>query len=89
MQDVLPDGALAHGGDEVLGDLEVDVGLEQRATHLAHGVVDVLLGQPPLAPQPGKRFVEAIGQRFKHIDPCYLQVTGSLRDARIHGTLLV
>ena len=67
MQDVLPDGALAHGGDEVLGDLEVDVGLEQRAAHLAHGLVDVLLGQPPLAPEPGERFVQAVGQCFEHV----------------------
>ena len=59
VQDILSDGALAHGGDEVLGDLEIDVGLEQRAAHLAHGVVDVLLGQPPLAPEPGKRFIVA------------------------------
>ena len=66
VEDVLAHGALAHGGDEVLGDLEVDVGFEQRAAHLAHGVVDVLLGQPPLAPEPGKGFVEAVGQGFKH-----------------------
>ena len=71
VQDVLPDGALAHGGDEVLDDLEVDVGFEQRAAHLAHRVVDVLLGQAALAGEAGEGFVEAIGQGFKHGDPCY------------------
>ncbi len=44
-QHILPDGALAHGGDEVLDDLEVDVGFEQRATDFAHRFIDILLGQ--------------------------------------------
>ena len=35
---------LADGGDELADDLEVDVGFEQRDTHLAHRVVEVLFG---------------------------------------------
>ena len=46
LQHLLADRALAHRGDEVAHDLEVDVGFEQRAAHLAHRLVDVGLGQP-------------------------------------------
>ena len=45
------DGLLAHPGDEVLDDLEVDVRLEQREADLAHGGVDVGLGDPAAAGQ--------------------------------------
>ena len=62
VEDVLADGALAHGGDEVLGDLEVDVRFEQGAADLAHRVVDVLLGQAALAREAAEGFVQAIGE---------------------------
>ena len=39
------DGALADARDELLDDLEVDVGFEQRQAHLAQRGIDVLLGQ--------------------------------------------
>ena len=37
--------------DEILGDLEVDVRLQKRHADLTHGLLDVGLGQPPLAAQ--------------------------------------
>ena len=42
---VLPERPLLHRGRELLDDLEVDVRLEQREAHLAHRLVDVVLGQ--------------------------------------------
>src|SRR5690606_2724706 len=45
------DRALAHAGDEVLDDLEVDVGLEQGEADLTQRDVEVGLGDPGLAAQ--------------------------------------
>jgi len=42
LQDLLAECALAHLGDELLDDLEVDVGLEQGETDLAHRTGDRL-----------------------------------------------
>ena len=42
-QHVLPERLVLDPRDERLGDLEVDVRLQQRQPHLAHGVVDVRL----------------------------------------------
>ena len=61
-QDILTDGPLAHGGDEVLDDLEIDVGLEQRPADLVHRLVDVRFGQPPLARELAKGFGQSIGK---------------------------
>ena len=49
-------------GDEVLDDAEVDVGLEQRQADLAHGLVDVVLGQPPAALEAVEGRAEPIGE---------------------------
>ena len=43
------EAALLDRGGELLDDLEVDVGLEQRQADLAHRGVDVLLGQRAVA----------------------------------------
>ena len=37
------DRALGDGGDKILGDLIVDVGLEKRQAHLAHDLLDIRL----------------------------------------------
>ncbi len=42
---LLADGLLLHPVDERAHHVERDVGLEQRAAHLAHGLADVGLGQ--------------------------------------------
>ena len=52
--------ALAQRGCEVLDDLEVDVGLEQRQTDLAQGLVDVLLGELPPRADVGEHALEAL-----------------------------
>jgi len=46
------EAALLRAGHEGLHHLEVDVGLQQRQANLAHGGVDVLLGEAPLRAQP-------------------------------------
>ena len=58
--------ALLGLGDELLDDLEVDVGLEQRHANVAHGRSNIGLGQLTLATQAVKCVVEAIAQRIKH-----------------------
>ena len=52
--------------DEVAGDLEIDVGGQERGPHLLEGVGDILFGQLPDAPQIAQRLAEPFGQRFEH-----------------------
>ncbi len=66
MQHILADGAFADGGDKILDDLEVDVGFEQRQTHFAQRLLDILFGQTPLAAQLFKDRVELFCQVIKH-----------------------
>ena len=47
LEDFLPNSFLANPLDEVLDDLEVDVGFEQRKTNLFQGFCDVLFGEDP------------------------------------------
>ena len=54
LQDLRADRPLADAGDEVLDDLEVDVGLEQRKPDLAHRGVDVGLADAAAAGQVGE-----------------------------------
>jgi len=42
-----PKGGVSHVFAELLDDIVVDVGLEQRLAHVVHGVGDVRLGDPP------------------------------------------
>ena len=58
--DLLAREPLPQRGGEVLDDLEVDVGLEQREADLAQGLVDVVLGE--LAPRAniGEHALEAL-----------------------------
>ena len=61
-----PIGAFPDAGDEVLDDLVVDVGLEERETDLAHGDVDILLGDPAMAGQPAEGAAQAVGEGVEH-----------------------
>ena len=61
LQHVLAHGPLFHGLDEVLDDLEVDIGLEERHAHLAHGLVDIILRQLAVTAQLLERRLQAIG----------------------------
>ena len=65
-EQVGPDGALADARDEVLDDLEVDVGLEQGEADLAQRDVEVGLGDPCLAAQALGDALQARGERFEH-----------------------
>ena len=58
--------ALLGLGDELLDDLKVNVGLEQRHANIAHGRSNIGLGQLALAAQAVKCVVEAIAQGIKH-----------------------
>ena len=55
-----------HAGDEVLDDLEVDVGLEQREADLAHRLVDGVLVEPPGAAEVAEGALEPVGERVEH-----------------------
>ena len=58
--------ALAHAGDEVLDDLEVDVRLEQGKANLAQRDVEVGLGDLGLATQAVGDRLQARRQGFEH-----------------------
>ena len=58
--------ALLGLGNELLDDLKVNVGLEQRHANVAHGRSNIGLGQLTLAAQAVKCVVEAIAQGIKH-----------------------
>ena len=58
--------SLAHLRDEVLDDLEVDVGLEQREADLAHRAGDRLLVEPAAAAEVAERGLELVGKRVEH-----------------------
>jgi hypothetical protein len=66
LQHLLAERALPHALDEALRDREVDVGAEQRPPHLLERLVDVGLGQPPLAAQPLEDVLQPVGQRLEH-----------------------
>ena len=66
LQDVLADRLLTDARDEVLDDLEVDVGLEQREAHLAHRGIDVGLADPAAAGQAAERRPQALAEGVEH-----------------------
>ena len=76
LEDLGADRALAHAGDEVLDDLEVDVGLEQREADLAHRGVHVGLGHATTTGQPGEGLAEAIAEVVEHAETATLIVNG-------------
>ena len=62
LQDILTDGALAHRGDEILDDLEVDVGFEQRPADFLIASSTSFSVRRALAGELAKRFGQAIGK---------------------------
>ena len=66
LEDLGADGLLADAADEVLDDLEVDVGLEEAEPDLAHRGVDVRLADAAAASQVGERLAQAFGQAVEH-----------------------
>ncbi len=59
-------GAFFHGSHEILGYLEVHISFEQRATNIAHRIVDVFLRQLCAATELAKGLIEAIRKCLKH-----------------------
>ena len=64
--DVLAERPLLHGRDELLHDLEVDVGLEQREADLARGPRDVLLGEAAATFEVSEGGLKLVGKRVEH-----------------------
>ena len=69
LADLGPECAFAHGGGELPDDGQRDVRLEQRRADLAHGGVDIGLGQPTLTAQVLERGGESVGERGEHRGP--------------------
>jgi hypothetical protein len=63
-EDVGSDGPLLHLRNEVFGDRQIHVGLEQRDANLACDFVHVGFAEPPDAAQPLKDRAEALAQTF-------------------------
>ena len=66
VRQLLPHRPLANATDEVLGDVEVDVGFQQGEADLAQDIVDVRLGQLAAAAEATEDPVESIGQCLEH-----------------------
>ena len=71
LEDVLPERALPHRADELLDDLEVDVGLEEREADLARGARDGLLVEAGLAPEVAEGVLEPVRERVEHGPSAY------------------
>ena len=52
--------------DEVLDDVEVDVGLEQRETDLAHRLRDRLLVERPARAEAAENGLKLVGEAVEH-----------------------
>ena len=62
LEDVLAHGFFLDPGDEVLGDAEFDIGLQQGDADLAQGVGDVFFGDAADAAEVAEGFVEVVGE---------------------------
>ena len=60
------EAALLGASAELLHDFEVDVSLEQRQADLAHGRVDIFLGQAAFSAQAREYALQSLGKTFKH-----------------------
>ena len=66
-RDLGAERALLDRRHELLDDPEVDVGLEQREADLAHGLVDVVLGQRAVGTDVGERVLELLGEGVEQV----------------------
>src|SRR5438128_1470951 len=66
LENFLSDGFLTNPLDEVLDDLEVDVGFEQCQTDLFQGFCDILFGEHPRTAQFFKNLFEFFAKRIQH-----------------------
>ena len=65
-QNLLPEPLLAHAGDEVTDDLEVDVRFEERDAHLAQGFVELLLADAAAGAEASEGVLESFGEGVEH-----------------------
>ena len=63
---VLAEGALANMRDEIARDLQVDVGLEQRETDLAHGARDRLLVERSASAEVAEGALQLVREGVEH-----------------------
>ena len=66
LQDILAGCARAHALEELLDDLEMDVGLEQGETDVAQRDVDVRLREGPVAAEVAEDALELVAERVEH-----------------------
>ena len=66
LQHLLAERLLAHARDEVLDDVEVDVGLQQGQADLPHRARNRLFVEPPALAQIAESALEPIGKRVEH-----------------------
>ena len=66
LEHVLADGPFPDAFNEVLDDLEIDVGLKQGQTHFAQRGLNVFLGQPGLAPDLAENVFESVCKAVEH-----------------------
>ena len=63
LDELLADGPLLDARHELLDDVVIDVGLEQRRADLAQALADVRLGQQSAGPEPA----EGAGEAFLNV----------------------
>ncbi len=80
LHDLLTHGALGDLCAEVLGNLVVDIGFQQGHAHLAHGGLDVGLGQFAVAAQLFEHTGKAVGKDSNAIVRCSFQMVSALVD---------
>ena len=68
--DALHDGFAEAGlpdfGNELVGDLDIDVGVDQGVADVLHGFCDIGFGNGRLAAELAEDFLEFVGKIFKH-----------------------
>ena len=60
------EGFFFDAGDEVLGDLVVDVGIQKREANFSHGLGDVGFGDVALAAEVFENVLEFVGKAIEH-----------------------
>jgi hypothetical protein len=81
LRHLLADRTLLHAGDEVLDHLQVDVGLEQRETDLAHGLRDRFLVKPSASAKVAEGVLKLVGKRVEHGRTVYVRLASNSRIA--------
>ena len=66
-QHCLAERLLLNSRDNFFRDLKIDVGLEQRKSHLSQRTIDVRLGDGAVAPQVLENVLQLIAELRKHL----------------------